>query len=117
MLPRNVTFNSILASGKLDLIEDFELRKALTIYHEIRAKETDFWIQKQVDFAENKLLPWVMENTNFVSPDPKDLKKQVVINMLIVYKSLIDGKVRQYERLVKEGESLKENIQNYLDEE
>ncbi len=115
--PRNVTFNSILASGKLDLIEEFELRKSLTIYHEIRAKETNFWIQKQVDFAENRLLPWVMENTNFVAPDPEDLKRQEVINMLIVYKSLIDGKVRQYNRLVKEGESLKENIQKYLDEE
>ena len=115
--PRNVTFNSILASGKLDLIEDFELRKRLTIYHEIRVAETDFWVKKQIDFAENRLVPWVMSNTNFVAPDPDDLKNQEVINMLIVYKSLIDGKLRQYDRLVNEAELLKENLQKYLDEE
>ncbi len=115
--PRSVTFNSILASGKLDLIEDFDLRRQLSVYHEIWVSEVEFRVSKQISFAENRLIPWVMANTDFQTPDPKDLQKRELVNMLFVYQGLIDGKIRNYNQLLSEAKSLQENLQKYLDEE
>ncbi len=114
--PRNVTFNSIAASGKLDLITDFELKKKLSFYHEIIAAEVDFQVNNQIDFATEKLFPWVMKNTDYRNPDPADLNDQEIINLLAFYQSLINTKVSRYEELLDVARDLQSNLQNYLNE-
>ncbi len=112
--PRNVTFKSISSSGKLDLIESFELRKRISIYHEVWVAEAEFRGASQINFHNDHLMPWVMKNTDFADSDLESLNDTEVKNMLIVYKSLIDGKVRQYQKVVSEGKILKEELESLI---
>ncbi len=115
--PRNVTFNSITSSGKVDLIGDYELRRKITYYHEVWVAEANFKGENQVNFYNNNLLPWVLENTDFLDPDLSVLDNAELTNILVFYQLIIEGKVKQYERLVEQGKELKAELEAFLTNE
>lgn len=114
--PRNVTFNSISSTGKLDLIESYDLRKQISTYHEVWVAEAEFQGNMQVDFYRESLQSWIIKNGDFLNPDLDVLRDKELVNMLIIYKSQIDGKLRKYERLVEEAKALKTKLEELIEE-
>ncbi|WP_420318833.1 hypothetical protein [Ekhidna sp.] len=98
--PQNVTFNSVTSSGKLDLIDDFNLRKSISQYHSIYVPEAKYRGEGQVDFYNSQIIPWLLKNSKLNDPNYTPEISQEFVNMLILYKFLISNKVRQYEKLV-----------------
>ena len=114
--PSGVTFKSLQSAGKLDLIEDFELRKVLSTYHTILAEEARVRGQIQVDFYMDQLMPWLVKNTDFKNPDARSLRGSELSNLLMLYQSFVLNKVANYEEMVlqidylhKQLSKLKEN--------
>ena len=115
--PVGVTFSSISSSGKLDLIEDFELRKEIANYHEVGAKEALLRGEAQVDFFMNLLTPWLISNISLVNPDVKKLSdNQELVNLLVLYKGFVDNKIRQYREVSKAAENLRGKLTILVDE-
>ncbi len=99
--PSSVTFSSLQSTGKLDLIEDFELRKELSNYHTVLAEEARIRGQIQVDFYMNQLMPWIIKNTDFSNPSVEPLQDPELKNLLIIYQSFILNKVTHYQFMTK----------------
>ncbi|WP_425391373.1 hypothetical protein [Ekhidna sp.] len=113
--PQNVTFNSVVSSGKLDLIEDFDLRKSLSQYHTVYVQEAKLRGEGQVEFYNSNILPWLIKNSSFNDPSGTPQVTQEFINMLIVYKMLINSKVSQYELIVEKGSKLDSALVAYAE--
>ena len=114
--PRKVTFNSASASGKLELIEDFELKKKIALYHEVWVAEAAFRGDNQIKFYDEHLLPWVLSNSDFsstsLSLNPNS--RVQLSNILTMYKSLINSKMNQYKKVMKEAKSLSLDLEELI---
>lgn len=114
--PSSNTFNSLTSSGKLDLIDDFQLKQRLTTYHSVLAFEAKHRGQFQVDFYSDELLPWMIYNLDFVNPDFDVIDKTELSNLLMIYGSLVQNKIRQYELLAFEAGKLKRKLEAFKNE-
>lgn len=110
--PPGVTFSSLQSAGRLEIIEDFELRKELSTYHTILAEEARLRGQIQVDFYMDQLMPWLLINTDFKNPDTQALNDPHLSNLLILYQSFLENKVSNYERMVDQIDYLEEKLKN-----
>lgn len=110
--PSGVTFKSLQSTGKLDLIDDFQLRKRISNYYTIVAEESKARGQLQVDFYMDQLLPWILDNTDFNRPDVKALQNTKLYNILIIYRSFVANKVEHYEWMLQEIEALEQQLSN-----
>ncbi|MEQ9403532.1 MAG: hypothetical protein RIM99_08105 [Cyclobacteriaceae bacterium] len=116
--PFGVTFKSISYSGKLELIDDFELRTEISNYHELMASEAMLRGEAQYNFFMNQLMPWMIKNTSLVNPDVSKLVgNDELINILILYKSMLDNKLRSYYDLSEAAGTLEEKLNHLLSEE
>lgn len=116
--PTTSTYSSMKSSGKLSLIDDLALQKALSDYYEGLVLESQRKGEYQVDFFTNELLSWLTSNVDLI--DMKILNKDELVvlrNRLIIYGSLIDQKVRTYEMIVEDSKELKERIESILESE
>ena len=114
--PQQVTFNSASSSGKLDLIDDYDLRKKISLYYKVWGLEAQFKGENQIEFHKMNLTPWVLKNTDLTKSEitletANDLE---LLNMLVMYQNLIDQKVSHYEKVLKEAKALRENLQELL---
>lgn len=113
--PIDLTFKSITSSGKLDLIRGFELKKEISYYYESLAIECEFRNQAQTDFFMDRILPWLITNTNLVASDEESLiENQEFINLLIIYKGFVDNKLRHYKVIEVESEKLKNRLKSMV---
>ncbi|MEQ9008173.1 MAG: hypothetical protein RLP12_09835 [Ekhidna sp.] len=99
--PQAVTFNSTSATGKFDLLSDYDLRMSLATYYTVTAKEAEYRGRGQVEFYSDRILPWLLANTDFIGQEPSSLLDREFLNMLIIYRDLIYNKIRQYEALAE----------------
>lgn len=114
--PNDLTFKSITASGKLDLIKDFEIRKTISNYYEVLTVECSHRNKAQTDFFMDKLIPWIISNTSLVENNSQVLvNNREFINLLIFYKGFIDNKLRHYEVLVRESEALENKLKTIIE--
>jgi hypothetical protein len=112
-----VTFNSIVSSGKLDLLSDFELRKEISTYYQLSAKEAEARGQFQVDFYMDQVLPWIINENDILNLSMEDvMNDKKLSNILVLYRSLIDSKTNQYRVMVKKCEELENKLKSVLDE-
>lgn len=114
--PQSVTFNSISSSGKLDLIKDFELRKIIVMYHQILVTEGRFQGRRQIDFFNEYILPFAIDETDMVSPEVDKLPLRRLKNLLYMYKSIIDNKVEQYRNITAKAKELKSSLEAMLED-
>jgi hypothetical protein len=115
--PAAVTFNSIVSSGKLDLIADFELRKNISTYYQLLAQEAEARGQIQLEFYMNQILPWIVNETDLLNPDIENLvNDKKLANVLIIYKSFVDNKTDQYRYMTKESEKLLASLNEVIGE-
>lgn len=115
--PAGVTFNSLVSSGKLDLLSDFELRKEISTYYQLLSKEAESRGQLQVDFYMDQVLPWIINENDMMNISMSDVMNDTKLsNILILYRSLVDNKTRQYKVIAKESEELEERLKSMYNE-
>lgn len=110
-VPTTSTYNSIKASGKFSLIENFEIRRDISDFYEGLAIESEKKTEFQTEFFKTELLPWVVRNIDL--QDMKFINENEIIvlkNKIIIYESLISQKVDAYKIIIKESEKLIEKI-------
>lgn len=113
--PTTSTYNSIKASGKLQLIDDLNLQKELSNYYEglvlESAKKGDF----QADYFTGELLAWLTQNVDLLDMSLLKTDELTVLrNKIIIYGSLIDQKVNDYQSIVEDSKQLKSSIEKNL---
>lgn len=116
--PSTVTFNSISASGKLNLIEDFELRNEVSKFYEEQVKEAQVRGEAQTVFLMDRIMPWMVENTDLLDMDFESMvENKQFVNLLAIYKTLIDSKTQHYKSLVEKSTNLEEKLNEILSEQ
>lgn len=113
--PVSSTFLSLTTSGKINLIEDLMVRKALSNYYDILSTESIKKGELQVDFFMKEILPWLIENTDLTNITPDDFVGQKkMANKLILYQSFISNKIEQYRAIDESAIELKEMLSDLL---
>lgn len=115
--PQSVTFNSIAASGKLELIDNFDLRMQLTTYHNILAKEGQFKGTAQVDFYNTHFVPVLLNGGDLMNPDISSYDLTQVSNLLMLYGEMIREKVNHYGVISKGAKELTAALKDYQSNE
>ena len=110
--PSNITLNSILSSGKLDIVRDFGLRKDLMIYR-ANSEEVKFQGQAQVDFFTNQLIPWYLENPEFFESEGSESTNAEAYTLFNLYYSFLWNKTEKYKSILKDAQNLQKNLINY----
>lgn len=114
-MPTTAAYSSMKASGKLGLIEDLSLRKALSDYYEGLALECAKKGEFQVEFFSAQLLSWLIEHTDLLNLQlPKGEDGIVLRNKLIVYESIIGQKVEAYRMVVDRSKQLRDSLEAHL---
>lgn len=109
------TYNSIKASGKFNLIENFEIRRSISDFYEGSAIESETRSEFQAEFFKTELLPWVIRNMDLQEMKFLNENEKIVLkNMIIIYESLVSQKVEAYKMIIKESKVLKEKIDSEL---
>ena len=113
--PTSSTYISVISSGKLGLISDLSLKDDLVTYWDVFAKEAELGGKVQSDFLVDQLVPGMIEHTEYLDVDTRDLTKDgPAINRLLIYQSLIANTVSLYEKLAEAGKNLKEKLTKEL---
>lgn len=113
----STTFNSLASSGKLSLIQDFDLRKDIASYHQGTAEEAEYLGTVQTDFFMQQLIPWMSKNTSIVNLNPQEIIKNAeFVNMVVIYGSLIRNKVQQYHLIVEKSIALEAALKESMNE-
>lgn len=106
------TYNSIISSGKINLINDLDLQKDLIEFYESMTYDADKKNEIQYEFFKEELLPWVIQNIDLQGL--KFLKTDeffILQNKLIIYESLMAIKVKRYKDMAETSKALKEKIE------
>ena len=102
--PSSSTYSSIKASGKLKLIENFDLRRSVSDLYEGEVTESRLKGEFQAEFFKTELLSWAISNMVFMEMKLlNDCDKIILKNKIIIYKSLISQKVDSYKMIVEES--------------
>ncbi len=113
--PTNITISSLISSGKLDLISDFELKKKILAY-ENTSQELEAQGKFHVDFLMDQVTPWFIKNSEFFVGNKsgwyeKENYEAVVIFSL--YVAFVGNKINKYESASKEAKVLRDHIKKY----
>ncbi|WP_462249393.1 hypothetical protein [Ekhidna sp.] len=119
--PNNITINSLITSGKLDLLGDYDLKTNILFYQNF-ARELEYQGQFQIEFLMDRITPWFVENAqyfvgdkNYIDDYKGDDSEAILIFSL--YISFVENKVSKYESALKEAKALRDLITKYqLDE-
>ncbi|MBX2872413.1 MAG: hypothetical protein KTR30_09945 [Saprospiraceae bacterium] len=113
--PNISIYNSMKSSGKLRLIEDVQLQKSLSDFYDGTAQECISKNDIQADYFLNEVMSWLRVNTDLMQMKLLPNRELLVFrNTLMIYQSLVNQKVRDYELVVEESKALKEQIETLL---
>lgn len=117
--PQNGTYVSMVNSGAFSLIDEFEIRQALSDHYNVRLKELERMDEVVRNLADNMISPYMLENIQFdfqrdgiASATP--LRSTKAINMIGSYYNLLSGRQQAYKKIMKESADLVKDIQNTL---
>lgn len=114
--PASPTYHSITSTGKINLINDLDTRKALSMYYDEMGQESLKKGELQVEFFLNQILPWMIENTNMLDVQLDEMAGNIQFaNRLILYSTLIDNKVEDYRIIHETAEDLKQKLMDLRD--
>lgn len=112
--PTSVTYLSGTSSGKINLIDDLEIKKGLSYYFDVLSVEAQKKGEVQADFFLGELLPWLTHNVNLTDPDPVSLMgDEVLVNKLILYQSFIENKIVGYEDILEVAKELEVTLEDF----
>lgn len=119
--PANVTINSLISSGRLDLIADFDLKQDILLYQNIAVEmkaQGDF----QVDYLMDRVTPWFIENgeyfmdgNNYIDGNDENIASALML--LSLYTSFVENKISKYEYTLENAKALKEVLEKYKQDE
>lgn len=119
--PANVTINSLISSGRLDLIADFDLKQDILLYQNIALEmkaQGDF----QVDYLMDRVTPWFIENgeyfmdgNNYIDGNDENIASALML--LSLYTSFVENKISKYEYTLENAKALKEVLERYKQDE
>ncbi len=112
--PTNITLNSIISTGKLDLIDDFKLRKLLLQYCD-QSLEAKLRGEFQIEFFTDRMLEWYINNPNFEYEMNSSGGDQLQV-LLAIYGSVIENKLSKYKDLAVMGADLSDKLKEYQKE-
>ena len=113
--PVSSTYLSINSSGKVNLIDDLEVKKKLSNYYDILSEESIKKGEIQVSFFLNEILPWMIENTDLLDMKTEDFSGQKKLaNRLILYRTLIENKTDQYKVIDTESIELQKVLSEFM---
>ncbi|MEM6642302.1 MAG: hypothetical protein AAF616_04925 [Bacteroidota bacterium] len=116
--PTNTTINSLITSGKLDLINDFELKKMILSY-QIFAQELEAQGDFQVEYFMDRIIPWFIKNPSFLIEEQKSKQKDGrdntdLVFILTFYNSFLASKVGKYEEALIQAKALRDKLEMYV---
>lgn len=117
--PQNGTYVSMVNSGAFSLIDEFDIRQALSDHYNVRLKELERVDEVVRNLADNMISPYMLEHIQFdfqrdgiASATP--LRSTKAINMIGSYYNLLSGRQQAYKKIMKESADLVKDIQNTL---
>lgn len=117
--PKNGTYTSIINSGDLGLIRDFDLKSALSDLYTVDYKELERADDVIKNLSDNLIQPYIIKNIRFKTNRNEDgilddapLKKNEAINMLGSYYNLLSGRQEAYRKMIVQCDSLIAMINN-----
>ena len=113
--PTSSTYNSMKASGKIRLLEDLSLQKKLSDYYDGLVVECVKKGEIQADYFMNELISWLTINADLMEMEILNKEALIVLrNRILIYGSLIDQKVSNYEMVVEESKQLKMQLDSLV---
>lgn len=111
--PKNGTYMSIINSGDLNLIKNFELRASLSDLYTVEYKALEQADNVIKNLSYNIIQPYIIDNVRFKEfrngdgiIDDAPLKTTKAINMLGSYFSLVSGRQESYQNMIVKCDSL-----------
>lgn len=115
-VPSNSTYISIKSAGKFKLIQDLSLQKQLSDFYDGTALECIKKTELQADYFMEKVMDWMTRHADLIEMQIQAGADLTVLqNILLIYHSLVDQKIRSYEQVVDESNVLMEGIQALLE--
>ncbi|WP_421765570.1 hypothetical protein [Ekhidna sp.] len=115
--PTNITINSLISSGRLDLISDFELKNKI-LYYQNLAEELIAQGDFQINFLMDQITPWFIEkspyfmgNLNYIDHYKGDDSAAIMIFSL--HTSFVENKIRKYEAALENAKELRNMLEKY----
>ena len=113
--PTDVTYSMMKTTGKLNLLNDIELKKNIADFYEVVGYECQAKNELQVTYFTNIILDWLTQNTQFQTMTLTNTNNlNTFANQLLIYQSFIAQKVNQYQLVVDDGTALKEKLEQRL---
>ncbi len=117
--PQNGTYVSLLNSGEVNVIDEFEIKKALSDHYNVSLKELQRTDQIIRNLADNYISPYMLDNIKFSytrdgieSAEP--LKTVKATNMIGSYFNILSNRQRAYKSFIHQSDSLKNLVANTL---
>lgn len=115
--PQRTTYESLKASGKLDLIDDFDLRNNIVELYEQFYMGADQFDQVLNNHVRDFVKPFYMHEIRFKGPgalDPSFLEKSEFRNIIFAYQYLFGRKDEFYQDVKRMTEEVKDELTSYL---
>ncbi len=112
--PQNVAFNSILSSGKMDLIENLELRGMLLRYS-LNSKEVEAQGEAQYEFLINRIIPWMIDNPGYYQGVDVKVDNTGFILILSIYLSINNNKLEKYGLVLEQVDTIVSFLEKEFD--
>lgn len=111
--PKNGTYTSMINSGDLDLIKNFDLRSSISDLYTVDYRTLGQSDNVIKNLSENIIQPYIIENVKFKMLmngdgilDDAPLKSNKAINMMGSYYNLLSGRQMAYDGVILKCDSL-----------
>lgn len=115
--PQNTTYQSLMSSGKMDMIKDFDLRyKVIELYNQGHVS-LEIWDDTCADQIDDFVKPIVFEEMTFIAPNRIDFKlfqNRQLSNSFFALRFLQSQRVQNLKRMNQATDSLIQTIDTYL---
>lgn len=114
--PQRTTYESLKASGKMDLIGDFELRNKVVDLYEQYYRGTNEFDNSINEHVRDFVKPFYIENVKFTSGQSISsdfLTRDEFRNMIFAYRYLFIAKDKFYKTVMEKADSLRIDLTEY----
>ena len=117
--PQRTTYESLKTSGKMDLIDDFELRNQIVSVYEQNYRSTQEFDIALSEHIRDFVKPFYMDNIKFegrYKMNDEFLTKNEFRNIIFSYRYLFIAKNDQYKKVKDRVVEIKSNLINHLNQ-
>ncbi len=120
--PQNGTYLSLMNSGDINVLKDFELKAALSDLYNVKYKELERMDQVLKNLADNRIQPYMIDNIRFSYDrdgieDSAPLTSNKAFNLLGSFFNLLNNRQQEYTTMIQRCEELNLMISNLKTDE